>query len=358
MHLLFLVTLCGLSFFIHLQQMSPESKRKYEVVFLGVVLFLFAALRAPSVGIDIQRYCDSYRVVAEMNFGEILDPNGRYALRDPIFHCFMRILAYFSEDPQLLLAVVGAWVAITFSVFVYNTGGHVLNTFLLFICLRIYSFTLTGLRQSIAMGFVWLAFVCLQKKKYALYFVFLVAATCFHLSAIAFLLAIPLMLIKNNNLVLGSVLCFATANFLLRNRIVYYISNLFFFERFGGHVDIAMESETSFSSTFFLYIAMFIFIIFFFKQVKKDNPNSIGLFNLACFGLMISFVSQGFPNLFRIAYYYICCLFPLFTQTVNVSGKQSERIVFNMFIPVLLIAQYLVLGTSGGTENYIFFWQA
>lgn len=357
MHLLFLVTLCALSFFVHLQQVSPENKRKYEVALLGIVLFLFAALRAPSVGIDVQRYCDTYRQVSGMSYAEILKPSENYNLRDPFFHCFMRTLAYISDNPQLMLAVIGAWVAITFSIFVYHTGGQVLNTFLLFVCLRIYSFTLTGLRQSIAMGFVWLAFVCLQKKKYIWYAVFLILAACFHLSAITFLMALPLVLIKSKNVVLGGVLCFTAANILSGNRFVYYISNFLFSERFGGYIDTAIESETSFSSTFLLYIALFAFVVLFFKRVEERNENSVSLFNTACFGLMVSFVSQGFPNLFRVAYYFICNLFPLFTQTVNVSGKQSERTIINTLLPVFLIAQYLLMGTSGGTENYLFFWE-
>ena len=90
MHLLFLVTLCALSFFVHLQQVSPENKRKYEVVLLGVVLFLFAALRAPSVGTDVQRYCDTYRQVSGMSYAGILNPSENYNLRDPFFYCFIR----------------------------------------------------------------------------------------------------------------------------------------------------------------------------------------------------------------------------------------------------------------------------
>jgi len=141
------------------------------------------------------------------------------------------------------------------------------------------------------------------------------------------------------------------------DKIVYHISETLFPERVGDYVDTAMESGTSLSTTFILYILMFLFILFFFSNVKKNDKLSVGKFNLVCIALMISFISQGFPNMFRVAYYFICILFILFNETILYSFKERERLLLNLIIPILLIGQYLILGTSAGTENYIFFWQ-
>lgn len=355
MHLIFLATICCISVFVHSQRIDADTKRKQEVILIGIVLFLFAALRAPTVGTDIRGYCSTYKTVANMSFSEILSFSGN--LRDPVFHCFERILSFISRDPQFLLAVVGAWVAFSFSYFVYHSKGNVLITYLLFICLRIYSFTLSGLRQAMAMGFIWIAFVFLQKKKRFLYVLFVLIGFMFHASAIAFLLALPLSLINNHKIVLLATLAVTALNFLTGDRIVYFLSNLLFPERFGSYVEEAMISGTNFSTTFFLYVAMFIFVNMFLRKAKNNDPLAISRYNIVCAGMMFSFIGQGFPNMFRIAYYFICNLFPLFSETMLFSIKPHSRILVNTLIPILLIGQYVILGTSAGTENYVFFWQ-
>ena len=356
MHLLFLLTICFISLIINSQHFDTNKKRKYEVIFIGFALFLFAALRDPSVGTDVQRYCDNYTNIEGMTFSKILSSQNQY--RDPVFTCFMLALTFINNDPQFMLAVVGAWVAFCFSYFVYHSRGNVLLTYLLFICLRIYSFTLTGLRQAMAMGFIWLAFVSLYKSKKIRFIVFVMLGAMFHASAISFIIALALMFIKSDKFVLLTAIAVTIINTFSGDRIVYYLSNVLFSDRFEDYVDIAMESGTSFSTTFILYVLMFVFIIIYLSQVKKNDRLAAGRFNIVCIGMMLSFIAQGFPNMFRIAYYFICNLFPLFTETLSTAFiKQRDRTLVNFLMATLLIAQYVILGTSGGTENYIFFWQ-
>lgn len=355
MHLLFLLTICFISVIVNAQNMDKDKKRKYEVIFIGLALFLFAALRHPSVGIDLHRYCENYINTAGMSFSTIL--SGQNNFRDPVFHCFTRLLSIVSKDPQFMLVVVGAWVAFSFSYFAYHSKGNVLITYLLFICLRIYSFTFSGLRQAMAMGFVWIAMVFLLKNKKLLFILFVLFGSLFHASAIAFILALPLILIKDEKIVLPAILAVTAVNFLSGDKIVYYMAQVLFPERFDDYIDTAIESGTSFSTTFFLYVAMFLFVIIFFSNLKKNDNLAVGKFNIVSVGVMFSFIAQGFPNMFRVAYYFICNLFPLFAQTIECSTNKHDRTIINSVISVLLIAQYVILGTSAGTENYMFFWQ-
>lgn len=336
-------------------KIDADKKRKYEVIFIGIVLFLFAALRDNSVGVDTLRYCDGFRNTSKLSFLQIITRRNDY--RDPFFYCFLRALAYISKDPQIMLVVIGGWVAFSFSYLTYHSKGNVLITYLLFICLRLYSFTFTGLRQAMALGFIWIAFVFLMQNKKWRFLLFVLLGSLFHVSALSFILALPFIYIKKDKLVLISCLLFSIVNFIMGDKIVYHISETLFPERVGDYVDTAMESGTSLSTTFILYILMFLFILFFFSNVKKNDKLSVGKFNLVCIALMISFISQGFPNMFRVAYYFICILFILFNETILYSFKERERLLLNLIIPILLIGQYLILGTSAGTENYIFFWQ-
>lgn len=355
MHFIFLLTICCISIIVHMQKIDADKKRKQEVIFIGITLFLFAALRDKSVGTDILGYCNNYKINSNYSFLEILSGQNNY--RDPFFQCFTRALAYISDDPQIMLIVVGAWVAFSYSYFTYHSKGNVLITYLLFICLRMYSFTLSGLRQAMAMGFVWIAFVFLMQNKKWRFLIFVLIASLFHASAIAFLLAFPLIYIKEEKIVLVSTFFISLINFVTGDKIVYYMSELLFSRRFEDYIDTAIETGTSFSTTFILYILMLLIILLFFSKVKKQDEKAVGKFNLMCVGIMFSFIAQGFPNMFRIAYYFIFNLFPLFSETITFSFNEKDRTVLNVIVPVLLIGQYLIMGTSAGTENYVFFWQ-
>ena len=167
---------------------SNMAIRKRQVVLMGFCLFLFGALRSFDVGQDLPMYYEHYLNDSDLSINDILLV---LVNRDPGFHIFLHFLSYISSDPQLMLVVVSLFVSFGFSFFVYHEKGSVLLFFMMFIGFRLFSFTLSGLRQAIALGLVFIAFVDLQRSKYISYIILTIIATLFHASAILFLLAFP-----------------------------------------------------------------------------------------------------------------------------------------------------------------------
>ena len=151
MHFALLATICCTAIFVPALTHDKCKQRKAECILMGLALFLFAALRGSSVGVDVATSCQYYVADAHYSYYEILHLGSSYLQSsEPVFHCFLHTLSFISSDPQFMLIVIGAILAIGFSYFAYHQDGSLFLSFLLFICLRIFAFTLTGLRQTVA----------------------------------------------------------------------------------------------------------------------------------------------------------------------------------------------------------------
>lgn len=326
--------------------------RKRQVILMGLCLFLFASLRSFEVGQDLPAYFDHYQNDSSLSIKDIFV---LLATRDPVFHVFLHFLSYISPNPQFLLVAVSLIVSFGFSFFVYNEKGNVLLFFIMFVGFRLFAFTLSGLRQAIALGFVFIAYVYLQRSKYIPFVALTVLAAMFHASAILFLLAFPAS--KVNYKALSFILLGgAVINIVSGGQMARGVASIFFEERFTNYAVSSFEGTT----TFILYFIIYLICIFGTIDNRHHNKDTIVAMNIFTVGIFFSFIGQQLENVFRIAYYFIIAMYPVFSQFIHLkfgNDKLSERLIV-FILCILLSVQYLVLGTGAGANEYTFFWQA
>ena len=359
MHILFLSTICLSYFLIDLTTQDKKQARKRETIVIGLLLFLFAALRAPTVGTDIKSYFEDFKTDASLGISGILNAESSYTQsRDPIFHCFLYVLSLISDNPQIMLIVIGAIVAVGYSYFVYHSKANVLLMFSLFITLRMYSFTLSGLRQAMAMGFTFIALAFLLQKKNIPYLLFTLLAGLFHSSAWIFFIALPLQKIKKHGTICFLMIIFAIVDIIFNHQIVGFFTTSLFGDRFSGYLETAQGTGFEGTTTFYLYVLIYLaFIYFYLNSTKELRQDSSTILKIASAGIMFSIIGQSFPNMFRVSYYFIVMLFPTLDIIIGrIFNKRSYKAAIFLVVGVLMV-QYLLLGTSAGTETYIFFWQ-
>lgn len=357
MHIVLLSTICLIHVVVNSNICHLKDRRKTEAVWMGIALFLFAALRAPSVGIDVQNYFISYAIDSSWSYVEILNAPSFYTQsREPIFHLFLRTLSFLSSDPQLMLVVIGAMVAIGFSYFAYHQKGSILFIYLLFIGLRIFSFTLSGLRQATAMSFIFVAAIALLENKRIRFFVFTCIAGLFHTSAFVFLLAYPIYKTKRTVIVFIACGFFVTISILSGNSVFVWITQLLG-GQYSNYAIRALNSQYNVGSTFLIYLFLYVLLMLQYRRLKAYDENFKAEYRLITVGIALSAIGQGFENMFRVAYYFILFLFPLFSCVLFGKMESRSRNVISTVVCFALCVQYIVFGTGAGTENYIFFWQ-
>lgn len=357
MHIVLIVLLFSIFYLSGGNKSDINQKiRLQQVTLMGLCLFLFAALRSYNVGIDVELYYyDMYNQEGGGNLGETVDS---YILRDPGFFSFIWFLHLLSDDPQIMLAAVGALVAFAFSYFAYHEKGNILLIFLMFIGFRVFSFTLSGLRQAMAMSFIFIAFIQLKKGRTLPYFLLTSLAATFHLSSLVFLLAYPAMKIKKTNLLITSVFGAGILNIITGGVIANYFALLFFRDRFDGYIARSANMAFEGSYTLLIYLVVYVVSLLYFQTMTKKDNGVYRDYNVLTFGILFAILGQSMDNVFRIAYYFIYPLYPLTGQVIKVmfNDKTTASIVCFLFA-VFLATQYLYLGTGAGTENYSFFWQ-
>lgn len=358
MHVLLLLFLVLTEiFFYFLAYKSEQRKRKHKVIIMGLIIFLFAALRATDVGIDVPGYVQNYISLRYETYEDILVIKSD---RDPVFSIFSKFLGSIIPDPQFLLVVVGAIVAFAFSYLVYHQKGDVLTLFVLFIGFRLYAFTLTGLRQAIALAFCWIAFVMLQKKKTVAFIVLTLIASLFHASAVVFLITWPVYRYGKPLVVFLICSVFTVVDLLLNHALISSMATLVSGDRFDSYIDADQITSYSGGGTFYLYILFFVFIIL----AKNLTPGRLEdavtfdkIFNVACIAMMVSIMCQNLPVFFRIAYYFMLPFYALLSPSVRSFFSKKDSIFIHAIIIVLMCLQYIVLKPGAGINEYHFFWR-
>lgn len=368
MHIVLVAALLlGVSFIRTLQY---RNTRKIETIYSGVIIFLFAALRGQNVGIDLATYSENYVEIASFSFAEILNSSSLFNWsRDPIFWIFMKVLTYISIDPQIMIISVSAIVSVSVSLLIFRFRTDVLLCFLIFICLRYYSFTLTGLRQAVAMSVLYFTFDYLLSKK-LLPFVFITSlAAAFHISAITFLMAYPVTLIKKKRYILIASSIFVIVTFTFKGFFSIFLP--LFTDRFTNYLEMT-ETAASGNVILGIYLLVLIFSLIQHKRIRiyilekttsfkalfRFSTNISMSFNFLIIGTAVSVVGMFFPNFFRIAYFFIIpSLFFLFPITINYYQKFFKGFSLKLIVVILLVSQYIILGPGSGIEDYVFFWE-
>ena len=130
--LLFVIILILLSdFFIQISITTPERKKTYILIFSGIPLFLYAALRGSSVGTDTLRYINSYLINTNYKLSEMLSMIDE--LKDPGYQILTQVFSNVFPNPQWWLAFVAGIYTISVFSLIKNYSPYPIISVLCFV---------------------------------------------------------------------------------------------------------------------------------------------------------------------------------------------------------------------------------
>ena len=159
----------------------------------GFILFILMGFKDSSVGNDTPNYIELFYRLKRMS--SVIDPKSRF---EKGYQVYNKLIGHFFDDYQVLFIITAA---ICIGCILYGVNKNSRNwmySLFLFIGFRFYYFFLSGLRQSIAVSIIFVAYTFLKKKKMIPYIALIILATTFHFSAFIFILAWPLSKMKVN----------------------------------------------------------------------------------------------------------------------------------------------------------------
>lgn len=292
-------------FIYYPENISNQCKDRMYLFFAMALLLFFTMFRASNIGNDTQNYIDFFNLFR------------CYTLRDvfsetmEIGYVFLNwILGKISSNPQILIAVSAIVSYIGPTIFIIKYSPSIPVSVLLFFSAGLYRFFMSGIRQSIAISILFIAFCALIENK-GWKFLALVAAACmFHKTALVFLIVYPVCFSKKDILPLmeiGAIILFIFFDKLLEillsifPRYSYYVGAGYF----DGQIRIATVLNT-------LLVLFVLCLEIFTSGIKKKCSAESEHQERVCFylkrvviiSLLINVISMRINIFDRVAMYF------------------------------------------------------
>ncbi len=323
---------------------STSGTRNFCIL-MGLLLFMIAAMRSKAVGLDVGQYTRLFIQCSDMSLRNVLEN-----FDEPALYLLMKLLSYITDNPQWLLAIVGAVYAASISDFIFQNSDDPAASFIMLIPFQFYAFSLSGLRQAVALSIILFGFRYVKKRNPLKFLLCVTTAFFFHRSA---LLAIPIYALYGIQMTPIKRWIFILSIpiiYLFRITIINLGINLLYKE-------YSVYSSTAGSSTtLILYFAIWLLYLILIGSKQKGEKYEIEAIYLV--GVVVQILVPYQPNLFRIAMYYQLfgiLLLPKILQSPRLSSR--TRTLANIgFVMMMFVMYFGFTYYAAGVNPYSFFW--
>ena len=334
------------------------ANRPIFLVLLIVVLLLFSGLRHETVGIDTKVYLKSFEHFSEYNnyhslFGEVEN----WADRD--FYIFSWAFSKVINNKQVYLALMSAVYMLGAALICYWESPDYSFSILYMYCMGLFFFSMTGFRQTLALGIVMISYIFIVKRQLIPFILLILLASRMHKSALVFLIIYPVANFKTGWPRLLLVVTFFIIVLAFRNSIGIWIINNLPDEVVDERITGYLQSTTQYTASgFIIQLLMFVFCMRYHDEIVYDLPHREALYNLAFFGLLFQAAAMSIAEFFRVSMYFNWCYIALIPICMQYE-PDIRNYEFVRLMVVVAFVTYFFYSTlnSCGIVPYHFFWQ-
>lgn len=341
---------------------SIVTGKKIYIILWGSILVLLVALRSTQVGNDTKMYEYIFNSLKQSSlFGEWMKISTFTSGTEYGFYFSAYLISRVFEFRIFLIFM--ALLSILPVIFViYKYSDNVSISLMLYVCFAYYTFSMSGLRQSGALGFIMIAYYFMKEKRVIPYILFCIIAFSFHSSALLFLPVYWLVKIPNN-WITRFLSIFAIAGCYVLRSALWNIASQFARQNYdvydaGGRM-------------MYLFMILSVILGLYYKKRFADNNgkqlspsenvfiSDKELLYLQILAVMICPLSSVNAAISRIYYYYhifFVLYVPNLLQSIN---KKNEKTI--ILIGYVVVALYFLLtqvfAKGQSYYPYYFMWQ-
>lgn len=305
---------------------NPAYTSKNYVVFFTLVLVLVSAIRGDTVGVDTPSYLWSFlrgdymnimrsNLLSETEFGFLL---------------IQKIVATMGLGFRSLLVFCSLLTIVPIGIYILNNSDNPFASFFVYITLDYYFFSMTGLRQSLAIGICILSLRFVKEKKLIWYLVLVLTACTIHKTAAIFLPVYFLSRLQIKRKHVITILCVGMLLFALKSPIRSIM-------RMFARIDYG-AMNTGGTGYYLLMVAIvFVFLYLADTDAKRDSSINISL-NMVIIAILLFPILQYNPTALRLHYYYSIALIILIPNTI--SRIRDSKIRFGIGTMFFVVSMY------------------
>ncbi len=332
---------------------NKKGKTLPNLIFL--ILWAMLAFKASFIGSDTESYIRVFQEAVSWRYshpfafgGKLFTNDSRYETGYVVLN---RILACFTNDPQWLFIVTATFFIFVCRKFVYEKSKDVCFSIFLFIALRLFYFSMSGIRQAIAMFICLIAYRYIEKRKLVPFIVCVLLAMQFHITAIVFFLAYPISFLKFNKFnclvlsALGIVVFFSFDAIL--TEVLGYVSDYY-----SHYTSTKRFSEGNIGNILVAVIQLLFLLLSLLSTYGSNEKNKYTKsFDEPAFmkymmlvSILLSVVSIRATTLDRL-YYYFWIFAIIYAPNVisNITTKDLQRLVIKSLVIVFTMAYNMTL---------------
>lgn len=324
--------------------LNPKIKngRTIFIITAATILFLYSALRSQDFTGDVMAYTRAFNRYANYSFKQMLKMYTDGS-KDPTFYLLGWLFSRIFPSMQLWLAFIALIYVGAVAKIIFTESKNPFLSFIMIVSLEYFFFSLTGLRQAIAMAITMLAYYMIKKRKPIKFVLIVLLASLFHMSAIVFLIIYPLARVKFG-FVQVIIAAIATGLFFFGQSYIREFLGMMFEE--GQYSGYASDEITLTITGFLIEAVIFGFTVFYYKKVVAKNPDAVILYNCIFIGLLFRMFASMIGIFFRLSIYF--AVFGVLLVPLAIDAEENPRLkAFEMVeVPVVFIAYMLIKGLS------------
>lgn len=325
-------------------------ERKSIVPYIWIVsiaLICISGLRGINVGIDTVGYYNSFNFKMTQSFFQIFEgAEKEYGYK--LFEYFVgRIFGEF----QILLLLVAIFSVGTVSYLINKYSSNYLLSYILFVGLGFFTFGMSTIRQTIAIGFTLIAYEFIQKKQLKSFLITVIIASMFHITAVIFLPSYWLNKFKLNKKTSIFFIVMATVFIVFKDVIRDVLLNSFTASEYS--------SVATGGNKFYLFLVFSLILgVIYRKSLLTENEHNKSLFFMIVAAVFIMPITQFNPAVMRLYYYYSIFLIVYIPNILNaIKDKGIFLLGIYGYTLISLIWFFSNIIPTSRLENYLFFWQ-
>lgn len=325
---------------------DKKAVTRYNVI-ITVLLVLLMGLRNECIYSDTYGYFLNFRMLENMDIAAII---ARWP-KDSFYYVFNHYMhPIISHNFSVWLCLIAILYMTPLSLIVKRYSVNPMWSWVCFIFLGLMMFVMAGLRQTIAMGFILIAFLKLMDGSKKYFFLFVAIAFLFHGSSFVCFLIYPLSKIRFDKTMIkwyfgAFIVMLVMGETVLTNIISYVGENDTRYIGYG-------ESLNGSNYTYMIQQALLVLPSLYFLRNRYGERNIAIFLHLSMMAFIFVSLSPVIAEMFRLSMYFSWANMIVFPLAMNEASKRHS-IAPSIYISFFTI--YLVF-INGTVMNKYYFW--
>ena len=338
--------------FIRLILPSNTIQKKFYVLLASLLLFLLSSLRNINFASDTIGYVARYLTLSHTSIAVLLLNTIKGIGKDPFFYLFAKMINLAGANFQVWLALIAGIFIYTISKLIVKYSNEPFISIVAFISLGYFYFSLTGLRQTIALSMILISYKYLRDKQLIPFIMLVIFGSLFHTTAIVFIISYPLSNMKVGWKQGVGILIALILSYFLKDKVLLLLNHLIMGDRYKNYLN---QGTSLTMSGFIIQLAIYIFCLCFKKDILKADAKNLSLYNLMFLGLIFQAFSTVIAEFFRVSMYFSIFSIVLIPKAILSVKNKNIRVIVYLLVLIALVAYIFWTDDFNG---FGFFWQS